>query len=199
MKKRRSATPGEAAAGKCSVMSTEDQMLEELESLSEFRKVNAQFPYNDYVRKWQLVDWVMFGENNLGRPIPAIFLDLVRQVGAKTNGILIPISEEELNKMDKRERNYDRVNVSNLIEPNMSEHIYTYFGKKEHTSPPKESCVLIEYEKIIEEGFNFWSKAFKQHYYESTISHQFPLKKGNTLKNEEFSGQQVSMKIKGKH
>jgi len=28
-------------------------MLEELESLSEFRKVNAQFPYNEYVRKWQ--------------------------------------------------------------------------------------------------------------------------------------------------
>jgi len=133
---------------------------------------------HDYVRKWQLVDWVMFGENNLGRPIPAIFLDLMRQVGAKTNGILIPISEEELNKMDKRERNYDRVNVSNLIKPNMSEYIYTYFGKKEHTSPPKESCVLIEYEKIIDEGFNFWSKAFKQHYYESSISHQFPLKKG---------------------
>ena len=34
-------------------MSTDGQMLGELESLSEFRKVNAQFPYNEYVRKWQ--------------------------------------------------------------------------------------------------------------------------------------------------
>jgi len=137
---------------------------------------------HDYVRKWQLVDWVMIAENNLVRSIPAIFLDLVRQIGARTNGILIPISEEELNKMDIRERNYDRVNVSNLIDPNVSEYIYTYFGKKEHASPPKESCVLIEYEKIIEEGFNFWSKAFQHHYYESTIPHQFPLRKGKYTK-----------------
>jgi len=133
---------------------------------------------HDYVRKWQLVDWVIIEENNKEKPIPAIFLDIVRQPGAMTNGILIPILEDEINKMDKRERNYDRVNVSNLIDPSISEYIFTYIGKKEHTIPPKESCVLIEYEKIIEEGFNFWNKAFKQQYYESTIPHKFPLKKG---------------------
>lgn len=53
MKKGRSATLGEAVAGKCSVMSTEDHMPHDLQSLSEFRKVNAQFPYNEYVKKWQ--------------------------------------------------------------------------------------------------------------------------------------------------
>lgn len=133
--------------------------------------------YN-YVRKWQVVDWVIIEEYNMEKPIPAIFLDMVRQSGAMTNGILIPIFENELDKMDKRERKYDRVNVSNLIEPRISEYIFTYIGKKEHTTPPKESCVLLEYEKIIEEGFNFWNKAFKQHYYEFTISHKLPLKNG---------------------
>lgn len=136
---------------------------------------------HDYIRKWQLVDWVLIEGFDRERSIPAIFLDIVWQPGAKTNGILIPLSVDELHKMGQRERNYDRIYVSTLIEPSVSEHIYTYIGKKEYITPPKESCVLVQYENMIEEGLHFWGKEFEQQYYESTLSHHFPRKKGKYI------------------
>ncbi len=135
---------------------------------------------HDHIRKWQLVDWVLI-EGSDKKSIPAIFLDLVWLPEVKTNGILVPLAADELHKMDQRERNYNRINVSTFIEPKVNEHIYTYMGKKEHVTPPKESCVLVQYENIIEEGLRFWGKEFEQQYYESTLNHQFPLKKGKYI------------------
>ncbi len=133
---------------------------------------------HDHVRKWQLVDWVIIEGFNEERSVPAVFLDLVRHEGAWVNGILIPLSKEELHKMDQREKNYDRIDVSNLIEPEVDGQTYTYMGKKDHINPPRESCVLVQYEALVEEGLRFWGKAFEQHYYKSTLPHGFPRKEG---------------------
>jgi len=133
---------------------------------------------SDHVRKWQLVDWVIIQDLNLERIIPAIFLDIVREQGKEVNGILFQLSEEELDKMDCSERNYDRIHISNLIEPIVSDPVYMYVGKEKYTVPPKESVVLAQYERLIEDGVSFWGNAFQQHYYESTLVHSFPRKDG---------------------
>ena len=133
---------------------------------------------SDHVRKWQLVDWIFIKDLNLERIIPAIFLDVVREQGKEVNGILFQLSEEELDKMDCRERNYDRIHISNLIEPKVSDPVYTYVGKEKYNVPPQESVVLAQYERLIEEGLSFWGNAFQQHYYESTLAHSFPRKDG---------------------
>ncbi len=133
---------------------------------------------SDHVRKWQLVDWVIIQDPNLKRIIPTIFLDIVLEQGKEVNGILFQLSEEELDKMDRRERNYDRIDISNLIEPNVSKPVYMYVGKEKYTVPPQESVVLAQYERLIEEGLSFWGNAFQQHYYESTLVHSFPRKDG---------------------
>ena len=133
---------------------------------------------SDHVRKWQLVDWIIIQDLNLERIIPAIFLDVVREQGKEVNGILFQLSEEELDKIDRRERNYDRIHISNQVEPIVSDPVYMYVGKEEYTVPPKESVVLAQYERLIEEGLSFWGNAFQQHYYESTLAHSFPRKDG---------------------
>ena len=133
---------------------------------------------SDHVRKWQLVDWVIYNDLKGKRIIPAIFLDIVKEQGKEVNGILFELSEKELDEMDRRERNYNRIDVSNLIEPKVGDLVYTYVGKKEYTVPPQESVVLAWYERLVEEGLSFWGKAFRQHYYESTYVHSFPRKDG---------------------
>ena len=133
---------------------------------------------DSHVRKWQLVEWVIIEGSNEERPVPAVFLDLVQHQGAWVNGILIRLSKEELHKMDEREKNYDRIDVSKLIEPKVDGETYTYMGKREHINPPTKSCVLVQYEALVEEGLSFWGKAFEQHYYESTLPHTFPRKEG---------------------
>lgn len=97
---------------------------------------------SDHVRKWQLVDWVIIQGLNPERIIPAIFLDVVQEQGKEVNGILFQLSEEELDKMDRRERNYDRIQISNLIEPKVSDPVYMYVGNEKYTVPPQESVVL---------------------------------------------------------
>lgn len=131
-----------------------------------------------YVRKWQLVDWVIIQDPNPKRIIPAIFLDIVREQGKEVNGILFQLSEEELDKMDRCERNYNRIHISNLVEPIVSDPVYTYVGNEKYTVPPQESVVLAQYERLIEDGLSFWGNAFQQHYYESTLVHSFPRKDG---------------------
>lgn len=90
----------------------------------------------DYVRKWHLADWVIIQDMNKERIVPAIFLDIVREQGKEINGILFQLSKEELDKMDHRERNYDRIHVSNLVEPKVSEPVYTYVEKEQYTVSP---------------------------------------------------------------
>ena len=48
--------------------------------------------------------------------VRVVFLDLVQLPGASVNGILSPVDDEQLARLDRRERNYDRVDVTELID-----------------------------------------------------------------------------------
>jgi cation transport regulator ChaC len=135
----------------------------------------------DYVRKWQLVDWVQVEHVNQG-PTPAIFLDLVPQQGAVVNGVLLPISPKGLSKMDQREKNYDRIDVSALIHTPLSEEpVFTYVGKREHCIPPPGSFVLTRYEQLVEEGIAYWGEKFADQFRQTTMSHQYPRQDGKYI------------------
>ncbi|MEA2128791.1 MAG: hypothetical protein QOJ85_1682 [Solirubrobacteraceae bacterium] len=50
------------------------------------------------------------------RPTVCIaFLDVVADPGAVTSGVCVPVGEQELPGLDLRERNYDRVEVTNAV------------------------------------------------------------------------------------
>jgi cation transport regulator ChaC len=66
------------------------------------------------------------------RPEVAVtFLNLVAAPGHRVNGMLVPVGAEELAELDRRERNYERLEVSASIEESADARVWTYHGKPE--------------------------------------------------------------------
>lgn len=59
------------------------------------------------------------------------FLNLLQAPGGRVNGILVPVSAEELFELDCRERNYTRREVTASIEPATKGRVWSYFGNAE--------------------------------------------------------------------
>lgn len=59
------------------------------------------------------------------------FLNLVAAPGHRVNGMLVPVSAEELAELDRRERNYTRREVTTSIEQAAEGRVWSYFGKPE--------------------------------------------------------------------
>jgi hypothetical protein len=59
------------------------------------------------------------------------FLNLIAAPGGRVNGMLVPVSAEELLELDRRERNYTRREVTTSIEPAAGGRVWSYFGKPE--------------------------------------------------------------------
>jgi len=65
---------------------------------------------------------------------PAVFvtfLNLVPADGRHVSGVLFAVDDEELAVLDKRERNYNRRDVTGLIDGHRAERVWTYIGKPE--------------------------------------------------------------------
>lgn len=59
------------------------------------------------------------------------FLNLLAAPGHRVNGMLVPVSAQELVELDRRERNYTRREVTTSIEPAAGGRVWSYFGKPE--------------------------------------------------------------------
>jgi cation transport regulator ChaC len=65
---------------------------------------------------------------------PAVFvtfLNLVPAEGRHVSGSLFAVGAEELEALDRRERNYDRRDVTGLVEEPVVGRVWTYIGKPE--------------------------------------------------------------------
>ena len=122
-------------------------------------------------RKWQ-IDAEAFLDD---QPARLVFLDIVPSGnGTPVNGILIPLNtDDELARLDQRERHYNRTDVTRIIDPGIDGIIYTYIGKPERTNPPPDALVMSEYERVVAEGLHFWGTDFENEYHRTTIPHEF--------------------------
>jgi len=75
----------------------------------------------------------MYLERSSGsRPaVYVAFVDLERREGSAVSGLVRPVSEEQLEELDRRERNYDRVEVTGQIEGVEQGRVWTYRGSAE--------------------------------------------------------------------
>ncbi|HXP36754.1 MAG TPA: gamma-glutamylcyclotransferase family protein [Solirubrobacteraceae bacterium] len=65
---------------------------------------------------------------------PAVFvtfLNLVRADGRYVSGVLFAVDDDELAVLDERERNYDRRDVTGLVDEERAGRVWTYVGKPE--------------------------------------------------------------------
>lgn len=72
------------------------------------------------------------------------------------NGVVIELSESELDRLDVREVRYDRVEVTGLVEgEGLPERIVTYTAKEFHfhPEPPEDSVILATYARAVEAAF----------------------------------------------
>jgi hypothetical protein len=72
------------------------------------------------------------------------------------NGVVIELTEAELDRLDIREIRYDRVDVTGSVEgEELPERIVTYKAKAFHFAPepPEDSVILATYAAAVEAGF----------------------------------------------
>ncbi|MEM9217400.1 MAG: gamma-glutamylcyclotransferase family protein [Cyanobacteria bacterium P01_F01_bin.150] len=95
----------------------------------------------DYCRCWtaamdnriNLPGYKFYVEKHSGnRPQGVVTFLNIRPCSGKTiTGIVFDVSEQELQRLDLRERNYRKVDVSDMIDSPTSRSIYAYVGRKE--------------------------------------------------------------------
>lgn len=73
------------------------------------------------------------------------------------NGVVIELTEAQLDRLDLREIRYDRVDVTDLVDgDDLPERIVTYRAKSNHFAPepPKDAIILATYARAVEEAFD---------------------------------------------
>jgi hypothetical protein len=114
---------------------------------------------------WQR-DWSMVVENALrphryelhpGGEIPEYTLALNLQAldGSTVNGALVGLNEAELEAMDDRESQYDRIDVTGqIVGAHGFERVYTYVGRPMHLWHQGVAAIVpASYVRVVEEGF----------------------------------------------
>ena len=86
-------------------------------------------------------------------------LNLERAEGPGPNGGLIEVSEDELRRLDLRELRYDRVEVTEDLDPTAAdrfERAFAYVVKPEHYAPkpPDGAVVIAAYAQAVEAAFS---------------------------------------------
>ena len=87
------------------------------------------------------------------------------------NGVVIDLTEEELDRLDIREIRYDRVDVTGSLEGDgLPERIVTYKAKEFHFAPrpPEDSIILATYAAAVESGFEALGPGELDHYLATT-------------------------------
>jgi gamma-glutamylcyclotransferase (GGCT)/AIG2-like uncharacterized protein YtfP len=64
------------------------------------------------------------------RPWFVTFLNIVRDPGATVNGVMFEVDDPLLERLDRRERNYERVDVSANVSPGVDGQVWAYAGSR---------------------------------------------------------------------
>ncbi len=135
----------------------------------------------EYERKWNIKVPVVLEEES--RLVDAVFLNIVKNVTATTNGILLEINQHELELLKAREINYDCIEVTNKIESSIlkeNDVVVTFVGQQEHLLNSTDTGVILEnYLKILNKLDQYYDEQFIQEYHRTTSPSESPVVKGN--------------------
>ena len=94
------------------------------------------------------------------------------------NGVLFPVSDEEMSKMDSREKHYHRIDVTADIIDKPDGKVYTYVGMDEFLETPalRQQAVLPKsYLDLVEQGFQTFGQDSLNRFRASTIKSEAPI------------------------
>jgi cation transport regulator ChaC len=133
----------------------------------------------DYLRCWWAREDLFF--EVLGREAKGVFLDLRSAPGSQLNGVLIQISAEELVRLKLREKNYDCLDVSQALQPQLpAGQIFTFVCRPEHRAQPGEADAFIpqRYIDMVRSGCLAIGPEFLNQYDATTEPTTFPVVHG---------------------
>jgi cation transport regulator ChaC len=87
------------------------------------------------------------------------------------NGVVLELTEAELDRLDIREIRYDRVDVTGSVDgEDLPERIVTYTAKEFHfaSEPPEDAVILATYATAVEQGFEALGPGELDHYLRTT-------------------------------
>lgn len=61
-------------------------------------------------------------------PVHVAYLSIVRAAGESVDGVAFPVTDEQLAALDRRERNYDRCDVTDLVDADLGGRVWAYVG-----------------------------------------------------------------------
>ncbi len=132
------------------------------------RRVEAPQParLEGYARAWTLGRDNLRSEKTFARPdgsLPrfCLGLNLDPDPGAPPpNGVLIEATEDEIERLDRREMRYHRIEVTGAIatEPSAAEPftaVFAYSARREHhfPAPPEDAVLIANYVRTVEYAF----------------------------------------------
>jgi hypothetical protein len=133
-------------------------------------------------RRWSLVRDNEKAEKTFARAddgsLPPYMLGLNIEPGGDPdeapNGVLIEVSDAELERLDRREVRYDRVDVTDAIWPAVAEldldRVIAYTAKPERyaAEPPPGAVILQPYAETVEAAFAEHGEAARNLFWETT-------------------------------
>ena len=87
------------------------------------------------------------------------------------NGVVIELTEAELDRLDVREIRYDRIEVTGLVEgEGLPARIVTYTAKEWHhrPEPPRDAFILATYARAVESAFEALGEGELERYLATT-------------------------------
>ncbi|MFO0781798.1 MAG: gamma-glutamylcyclotransferase family protein [Candidatus Saccharimonadales bacterium] len=101
------------------------------------------------------------------------------EVATNPNGVLFPVTDDEMRKMDERENHYQRVDITDYVDNKPQGHVYAYVGMEKYIATPalrKQSILPGSYRELVEKGFLSFGDASLQKFRISTIAPDVPEK-----------------------
>ncbi len=134
-----------------------------------------------YRRTWGYVTDTHFVGDPDGTTTPTVFLDVAEDAATGCNGLLLALSADELDRMDRRERGYRRVEVTGNLRESIDGRAWIYMadqGFQPADRPGQQLIIATRYVGIVEEALQLWGAQARSVYEDSTDPVAFPLRDG---------------------
>jgi gamma-glutamylcyclotransferase (GGCT)/AIG2-like uncharacterized protein YtfP len=122
-------------------------------------------------------DYKIFETPDGRRPaVDVTFLDLVPDPAGAVNGALLEVDEAALAVLDRRERQYERVDVTAHLEDPPGR-VWTYVGRAEGRARVREGRPVVQraYVELVERGFRALGAGEPERFAASTEPVRFPV------------------------
>lgn len=132
-----------------------------------------------YQRFWGLIETVF--SVALAKPVNAVFLDIRPNPTSQCNGVVVHVTDAEFAALLLRERNYDRIDVTDkLVTPPADGRVTVFAGRGEHQVTPAalECYVMQRYVDLLHTGVDQLGTDFATQFWADTVGHRFSVLDG---------------------